>query len=269
MRDVLTPEHVQFYQEHGYVVVEDLIDAAEVEELRALQTQALSIRGQRLLPWGETPQPGGAYARMSTQRLNVWMDVPGYEKYARSPIFGRMAARLAGVPGMRVWHDQIFVKPPWGSPTGWHHDSSYWSYDHPGGLTMWIALDETSLQNGALHFMPGTHRETGFDVPDLGELSHIGALFDDPRYARFASRPTASASLKPGSASFHSGMTLHAAGANMTPHDRRAWLCCYMPDGQVFNGKPNVLPPELLGRLQVGDPLDDPSQCPLVWREGA
>ena len=31
---------------------------------------------------------------------------------------GKMAADLAGVDGIRIWHDQALIKPPWGNPTG-------------------------------------------------------------------------------------------------------------------------------------------------------
>ena len=44
-----------------------------------------------------------------------------------------------------------------------------------------------------------------------------------------------------GSCSFHSGLTVHGAGANMTNGLRRAMTCAFMPDGAVFNGQQNVL----------------------------
>ncbi len=72
--------------------------------------------------------------------------------------------------------------------------------------------------------------------------------------------------MKAGAASFHSGMTAHGAGANMTPGRRRAMTCGYMPDGATFNGNPNVLPPEYIATLSVGDVLDNDELNPLLWR---
>ena len=42
----------------------------------------------------------------------------------------------------------------------------------------------------------------------------------------------------------------------------------YMPDGSTFNGTPNILPPDYLATLQIGDVLDNESQNPLVYAVG-
>ena len=42
--------------------------------------------------------------------------------YARRA-FGQMAADLAGVEGIRIWHDQALIKEAWANPTAWHLDN--------------------------------------------------------------------------------------------------------------------------------------------------
>ncbi len=69
-----------------------------------------------------------------------------------------------------------------------------------------------------------------------------------------------------GGALLHNGLTFHGAGANMTPGRRRAMTVGYMPDGSTFNGTPNILPPDDLTTLQIGERLDNESQNPLVYR---
>ena len=44
-----------------------------------------------------------------------------------------------------------------------------------------------------------------------------------------------------------------------------ATTCAYMPDGTTCNGERNILTDEQIVRLQVGRPLDDESQNPMVW----
>jgi hypothetical protein len=51
----------------------------------------------------------------------------------------------------------------------------------------------------------------------------------------------------------------------MTPGFRRAMTCAYMPDGSTFNGQRNILRPEQIERLQIGDVLDDEEQVPLIY----
>jgi len=60
-------------------------------------------------------------------------------------------------------------------------------------------------------------------------------------------------------------LTAHGAGANMTNKQRRAMTCAYMPDGSVFNGTRNVLPPEYLETLTIGDPINNDKIVPLIW----
>lgn len=42
--------------------------------------------------------------------------------------------------------------------------------------------------------------------------------------------------------------------------------CAYMPDGSVFNGQQNVLPPGYFASLSPGDVLDREEHNPLVYR---
>jgi len=70
--------------------------------------------------------------------------------------------------------------------------------------------------------------------------------------------------MKAGDAGFHNGLTAHAAGPNMTPYPRRAMTCAFMPDGSVYNGQQNILSEQYMAGLNVGDPLQDDEQNPLV-----
>jgi hypothetical protein len=40
-----------------------------------------------------------------------------------------------------------------------------------------------------------------------------------------------------------------------------------MPDGSTFNGKQNVLPDEMIARLEIGDVLDEDAQNPLIYHK--
>ncbi len=73
--------------------------------------------------------------------------------------------------------------------------------------------------------------------------------------------------MKAGSCSFHNGLTIHGANSNMTSGFRRAMTCSYMPDGNVFNGEPNILPEAYLRNLKTGDLLNNDDQNPLIYHE--
>jgi ectoine hydroxylase-related dioxygenase (phytanoyl-CoA dioxygenase family) len=75
--------------------------------------------------------------------------------------------------------------------------------------------------------------------------------------------------MKAGSCSFHNGLTIHGAHANMTPGFRRAMTCAYMPDGNTYNGTQNILSDEQVANLKVGDLLNDENQNPLIYSSRA
>lgn len=184
-----------------------------------------------------------------------------------SPI-ARWATELEGpeVTGMRPWHDQALIKEAWANATAWHNDVPYWSFSSTHAISAWVALDDATLANGCLHFVPGSHKVVGAKDDPFAEIK-IGKNMVDvfkihPELAQSEAVP---AVMQAGTVSFHNGLTVHGAGANMTPHRRRAMTLAMMPDGAVFNGVQNVLTDEQVARLKVGDVLDWPEQNPLLY----
>ena len=280
----LTPEKVRNYQENGFVVLENFLSADELEFWRRSVDEAVANRtgatpaqlaGNKLFDRKEgAAAPGDSgvkkpyYASVFTQSLQLHMDHEGVNSMMLDPDIGKAAATLAGVQGIRIWHDQALIKEPWANPTGWHLDNPYWSFGnehgpHGGAISLWVALDDATPENGALLFIPGSHKEAEYHR-NAGIGENLGELFEV--YPEWAAREPVMVPMKAGTASFHSGMTAHGAGANMTSGRRRAMTCGYMPDGATFNGNPNVLPPDYLETINVGDVLDSDELNPLLWR---
>ena len=201
------------------------------------------------------------YDYVFVQRVNLWQDNSDVRRLLLDPRLGKMAANLAGVDGVRLWHDQALIKQPWANPTGWHLDNPFWSYSSRETLSLWVALDDATLQNGCLYFLPGSHKTATFDNVSIGE--NIGDIFRV--YPQWKEIMAAPAEMKAGSASFHNGLIAHGAGANMTPGWRRAMTCGFMPDGCTFNGIQNILTDEQFASYEIGDLLEDDRQNPLIY----
>ena len=102
------------------------------------------------------------------------------------------ASQLLG-GAVRFWHDQLFCKPPrHGGVVAWHQDYSYWTRTLPmAHLTCFIALDDTDLENGCLHHVPGTHRWPLLPVTGLaGDMNAIQTVLDPDQKAIFRPLPT-------------------------------------------------------------------------------
>ena len=202
------------------------------------------------------------YSKVFEQMLNLWQTNAEMEKIMKDERIGKMAADLAGVDGIRIWHDQALIKKPWANPTSWHLDTPFWSFSDRRALSIWVALDDATLENGCLFFIPGSHQKTTFKNPGIGK--NMDSVFDF--YPEFRQTNSVAVPMKAGSCSFHCGLTIHGAHANMTAGSRRAMTCAYMPDGNSFNGQANILPPSYLQKIKVNDLLIEDEQNPLIYK---
>ncbi|MGQ9814662.1 MAG: phytanoyl-CoA dioxygenase family protein [Candidatus Roseilinea sp.] len=264
MKYKITQAQKDFYRRNGYVAIEDFLDDKELETWRRITDDAVR---QRLIERnGLTNQdnPDEYYTQVFVQCIRLADTHEEMAKLMLDERLGEAAGELAGVDGIRIWHDQALIKPPYGNPTAWHLDNPYWSFYSRDAISIWVALDRATLANGCMWYLPGTHLMASFRNVGIGQ--NIGALFQVyPEWREIEAVPVP---VPAGAAVFHNGLVAHGAGANMTPRPRRAMTCAYMPDGCTFNGQRNVLPEDYFNRLQIGDVLDDPHQTPLIWKRG-
>ena len=257
MKSQFTESQIQQYRDQGFLVVENFLDESELSHWRKVTDEAVQ---QRL---DSSPAPSGDdyYRRVFTQCLRLADTHPGMSELMLSSKLGAIVGTLAGVKGIRIWHDQALYKPPHGNPTGWHLDCPYWSFESRDAISIWIALDDATISNGCLWYLPGTQKLARFEQIDLRR--NLDDLFR--YYPEWLKIDPAPAPVKAGGAIFHNALTAHGAGANMTNKPRRAMTCAYMPDGATFAGEQSILPDELFKRLKVGDPLNDEKVNPLIW----
>lgn len=108
----------------------------------------------------------------------------------------------------------VFLKEPGASTyTAWHQDAAYWLLDPPDVLTAWVALTESTIENGALEVLPGSHRQpmlphgpSGNPDNVLSRNQAISCAIDPAR-----TRPLL---LGPGEMSLHHMGTAHYSGPN-------------------------------------------------------
>ncbi|QNL48205.1 phytanoyl-CoA dioxygenase family protein [Olivibacter sp. SDN3] len=273
MNTTITPAQIAYYQQNGYLVIDDFLDRSELEYWRAAVEEALAERNGQKMPGkeGKIGDDDGInkdaeyYGKVFDQLINLWQTNEKMKDLMCDARIGEMAAKLAEVDGIRIWHDQALIKKPWANPTSWHLDTPFWSFSDRRALSIWVALDDATLENGCLFFIPGSHRETTFENPGIGK--NMDAIFTF--YPSFVKSKSVAAPMRAGSCSFHNGLTIHGAHANMTSGVRRAMTCAYMPNGNVYNGIPNILPQDYLDKIKEGDLLDNEDQNPLIFSTGS
>lgn len=253
MRSSVTSHEIEDYRRNGFLAIEDLLSRSELARWRDAVDTAIA---------GElAAQPEGSKASVFTQRMNLRTVSTAVKALVEDAGIGRLVAELEGVDAVRVYLDQALVKEPFGAPTQFHMDLPWWAFDSDHACTVWVALDDATVANGCLHFVPGSHRWELTPPGDLGP--DLGAVFAGRPDLREAPVPTP---LPAGGCTIHNARTVHGAGANMTPGRRRAMTAAFMPDGVLFNGRRDVrvLGAEYLDTLAAGDSLRNDELNPVV-----
>lgn len=229
----LAPEERDHYQEKGYVAGIELLDRLQIDELLSDLSEIMKpdyAADPRFYEYhaNESADPSSRLFHV----LGAWRVSRAFHDLIFSQPFITVAEQLLGGP-VRFWHDQLFVKPARdGAIVAWHQDYSYWTRTKPiAHLTCWIGLDDSTLENGCLHYVPGSHR---WDLLRPGDLaadmdSMIDQLTDDQRSA-FSPIPI---ELRAGEASFHHPMMVHGSFDNRSDRPRRAAVINVFRDGVV------------------------------------
>ena len=231
----LTEEQVAFYEEHGYLAGVRMFDEAQVERLRAELAELLNPEHPARELWyefhsNESKDPD----RVLFHALGAWRIAKGFHDLLWNPRFTVPASQLLG-GAVRFWHDQLFCKPArQGGCVAWHQDYSYWTRTTPlAHLTAWAGLDDSTRENGCVHYVPGSHRWPDLPVTGLaGDMDAIQSVLTDEQREMF--KPVA-IELKAGEASFHHPRMIHGSYANTTTRPRRATIVNVFRDGVRSN----------------------------------
>jgi phytanoyl-CoA hydroxylase len=168
------------------------------------------------------------------------------QKRVVSPLLGELAARGPQVnvmnqligPNLRCWFDQFVVKPP-GSANGvfpWHQDNGYNAPSPDNNITVWIALDQTTTENGCIWVVPASHMK--------GAIPHKRKSEDSWHIEVDIVGDGQAVPMMPGEAVAFTGYTLHRSKGNSTNKPRRAFFLEYcdadakFADGTPINQKP-------------------------------
>ena len=229
----LSEDQVSFYREHGYLAGIRMLDDAQLDVLRRELAELVDPAhpGHDLFyefNANESADPD----QTLFHALGAWRITPGLHDLLWNPAFVVAAAQLLDGP-VRFWHDQIFYKPAQhGGVVIWHQDYSYWTRTTPVAHTScWIGLDDSTRENGCVHYVPGSHRWPLLPRTSFANQMDVvlGSLTPEQR-EQFNPVPI---ELKAGECSFHHPLMVHGSYANRTARPRRAVVINAFRDGVV------------------------------------
>jgi phytanoyl-CoA hydroxylase len=223
---------IETYQRDGFLVVEGLLPAGPLGRLRErldqLQRYAAEGRAEAVLGEGHAQREsatGTATAPLRKLASMAPVDDAFRGVVSHPAVLAMVRLLTGGTAGdeLAVYDDQVFMKPArCGSAKPLHQDNSYFRVTPDDcGLTCWMAIDDATVENGCMRYVPGSHRSGPIPHKALSNV-HLTPDVHRPEWQEVP------LPVRAGSCIFHHLLTLHGSRANHSPHSRRAYAMHYV-----------------------------------------
>ena len=222
--DDVNEEELGFFHEHGYLVVDELLNEEEIQDAKEALTELID---------DETFENVFFETHKFDEIEDDFEDLSPAEKlpYVRKfshyedaddrlhhtcfhPDLLEIVSRLVdGEP--HHFQSMALIKPPGGREKPWHQDKAYFELSLEAPVVgVWIALDEATAENGCMHIIPDSHKEG----PVLHFRERDFQICDtDVQVDRDVMAP-----LQPGGVLFFDGLIHHGTPPNRSDTLRRA-----------------------------------------------
>lgn len=243
----MTAYHLGALEEEGYFVLPDAVSGDDVRLLRAEADAAVAAEDARIArgEGGHVPVTVAGDRYVASGRAK---GSPALARFLRGPAIAEVGRRVLG-EGVHLFSETFVVKMAHsrhGWP--WHQDSGYLDFvgcgHYPPNLSLWIALDDMTEENGALRVLPfaraGIRHVVRHDL--AGSWDAASVLPIDLAAERGVLLPVSAGTLVG-----LSGAIFHASDPNRTPRVRRAYLIQLSPQPVLRDGRPVELAIPLAG----------------------
>ena len=222
---VLSREEVETYQRDGSLVVRGVLGIQEIAELRAaaehFENLAQALDASSSVIELDDVASGASGEKRIRRIKSPHLNHDVFAAQLRSPDLLDMVEQLIG-PNIRWHHTKLNAKQPGGSGhVEWHTDWGYYPHTNCDLLEIGIAIDPSTIENGCLYVLPGSHEGPAFDHTEQGVF--VGAV----PVGSFDTELTEPLILEPGDISIHHVRLLHGSGPNRSSSQRRLLLQGY------------------------------------------
>jgi ectoine hydroxylase-related dioxygenase (phytanoyl-CoA dioxygenase family) len=216
-------EAARSFDENGFLVLDRLFTEEEIAPVSEEIDRIVSGQADYVPKDDIFYEPGASPPRVRNV-FRVHLYNPLFMGVAQHPKIVPLAERLLGRP-LRLYSSHLFAKPAEvGSIVPLHQDMPYWPFEPYELLSCWIALDDSTIENGCVRFKAGSHK--------FGVLRHVPSnvhgnslKLDDERIAGF---PESVVQVPRGSCVLHHCLTAHWSEPNRSQRPRRGLIMVYM-----------------------------------------
>jgi len=238
----ISADQVAFYQEHGWIKVENVLPREVALELRDKFLELAALTRPIEAEFDVSRQNYHEKADYRKQHLvhrELLTKSPEFQRAIMSRRHGSVAAALMKTDEVQMFRASVFEKLPEGTGGGitkLHQDAPYAPLDRNGGVSVWIALDDLEPEMGTLQFVDGSHRfgSLGRDEVHRPDFDYLKQRAEDENW-----QVTPGLKMNAGDATIHHDLTVHMAGSNSSDRPRLAITSLIFPSHALFNGAPH------------------------------
>ncbi len=214
---MLTSDQIDEYQENGFVVPDYRLSEETLGAIRRDHDRLLSAH----------PEFRDNCSALLTHDM-------AFLNYARDPDILDMVEQLIG-PDIALWNMSFFAKPARnGKKTPYHQDGEYWPIRPLATCTVWIAVDDATVENGCMRFIPSSHKDRRLMAHDRKNDPNY-TLQQELRPDEYDDDDAVDLVLEAGRISLHDVYLAHGSEVNTSAKPRRGMTLRLMPTTSVFN----------------------------------
>jgi hypothetical protein len=214
---MLAAEQIARYHRDGYLVPEFRVPEATLASIRARHAALLEREPQ--------------FRDYCPMLLDYDL---GFLDYCDDARILDLVSQLIG-PDIALWNTSFYAKPALsGKRTPWHQDGEYWPIRPLATCTAWLALDDSTPENGCLRVIKGSHTARALRAHNTLERDDV-TLNQELDPAEFDEADAVDVVLEAGQISLHDVYLLHGSEPNTSPRPRRGMTMRFMPTTSVFD----------------------------------
>lgn len=205
---------VKQYEQEGYVIVRNVLDANLVAEARAHIDWLLKKNPQL------RPEQLGHHLMTKDA---FWVRLVSDDRLLD------IAEQFLG-PDVGLFASHYIAKPPrTGKAVPWHQDGSYWPLEPMRVITFWLAIDRSDEENGCMKVVPRTHHDNLISLDDYVPQTDENAFEVAMEPGSVDESQAVNLILNPGDISIHHPNVTHGSNVNDSPRWRRGLTIRYIP----------------------------------------
>jgi phytanoyl-CoA hydroxylase len=131
----------------------------------------------------------------------------------------------------------------------WHQDAAFWPLDPMNVVTLWLAVDHSTPENGCVRVIPGSHRS---EVAGMRDNIEVESVLGKEIAVEVDESAAVDMVLAPGDVEVHHPNIVHSSMPNRSDRWRRALTIRYIPTSTRITRPDEASPFHLRGESVPG-----------------